>query len=160
DLLAPYRRALESAGLERPIAFAPVALSRAALRGGDSALGNAVTHAMRVVAQADVALINGTGIRDDIAAGVLTVQDACRVLPFDDRLVTVDVSGRALNDAVERVRAQSCARDRTSQVQLDGATLSLSCRGQGSAQFRVRGHPVDAGATFRVATASFLTGPG
>jgi 5'-nucleotidase len=160
DLLAPYRRAMESAGLERSIAFAPASLSRAAPRGGDSALGNAVTHAMRVVAQADVALINGTGIRDDIAAGVLTVEDAFRVLPFDDRLVTVDVSGRALNDAVERVRVQSCARDRTSQVQLDGATLALSCRGQGSAELRIGGHRVDVATTYRVAAASFLVGPG
>jgi 2',3'-cyclic-nucleotide 2'-phosphodiesterase (5'-nucleotidase family) len=160
DLLAPYRRAMESYGLERPVAFAPVPLSRAAPRGGDSALGNAVTHAMRVAAQADMALLNGTGIRDDVAAGVLTVEDAFRVLPFDDRLVAVDVSGRALNDAVEQVRALSCMRDRTSQVQLDGGTLVLSCRGKGSAELRVRGRPVVTGATYRVATASFLIGPG
>jgi 5'-nucleotidase/UDP-sugar diphosphatase len=160
DLLAPYRQAMESAGLERPIAFAPAPLSRAAPRGGDSALGNAVTHAMRLASRADVALLNSTGIRDDVAAGVLTVEDVFRVLPFDDRLVTVDVSGRGLNDAIERVRASSCARDRVSQVQLDGAALALSCRGRGSAELQVHGHPVDASATYRVATASFLTGPG
>ncbi len=160
DLLAPYRRAMERAGLERPIAFAPAPIERAAPRGGDSALGNAVTHAMRVATHADVALLNGTGIRDDVAAGVLTVEDAFRVLPFDDRLVSLDVSGRLLNDAVEQIRLLSCKRDRTSQVQLDGATLVLSCRARGSAELRVHGHPVDTSAMYRVATASFLTEPG
>lgn len=160
ELLEPYRRAMDQAGLSRPVAFAPKAISRTAPRGGDSALGNAVTQAMRAVASADVALLNGTGIRDDLPAGVLTTEDVFRVLPFDDRLIVVEVTGRALRDAFERIRVDSCARDRTSQVQLDGATLSLSCGSHAAADLRVGGHPLELETTYRVATASFLTASG
>ncbi|HVW26443.1 MAG TPA: bifunctional UDP-sugar hydrolase/5'-nucleotidase [Polyangiaceae bacterium] len=160
ELLEPYRRAMDRAGLSRPIAFAPRAISRTAPRGGDSALGNAVTQAMRTVTSADVALLNTTGIRDDLPAGVLTTEDVFRVLPFDDRLVVVEVTGRALRDAFERIRVDSCARDRTSQVQLDGATLSLACGSHAAADLRVGGHPLELGTTYRVATVSFLTASG
>jgi 5'-nucleotidase len=160
ELLEPYRRAMDAAGLEQPLAVAPSAVSRSAVGGGDSPLGNFVTRAMRVAAGADLALINTTGIRDDLAEGELTMEDVFRVLPFDDRLVTVTVSGNELLGAIEQIRSASCARDRVSQVQLDGGTLVLGCDGRGSSTLHVAGRPVDASRSYRVATVSFLTGAG
>ncbi len=159
-LLEPYRRAMATAGLGRPIAFAPRGVSRAAVRGGDSALGDFVTHALRVTAGAELALINTTGIRDDLPAGELTVEDVFRVLPFDDRLVRVHVSGRQLLDVVEHIRSDSCGRGRTTQAEVDGGTFVLGCGGAGSAEVRVAGHPVNMSGAYAVATASFLTGAG
>src|SRR6185436_4914683 len=61
DLLEPYRAALMEAGVDRPIAYAPDGASRAALAGGDSALGNLVARALRTRAGADLAIMNTTG---------------------------------------------------------------------------------------------------
>jgi 2',3'-cyclic-nucleotide 2'-phosphodiesterase (5'-nucleotidase family) len=151
---------MTSAGLDQRVAYAPRAVTRAAVRGGDSALGNLVARAMRVATGADLAVINTTGIRDDLPAGELTVEDVFRVLPFDDRLVTERIKGAALLDAVERIRSASCDRDGESQAQIDGATLRLGCaRGQES-EVRVGGRAVDPGATYLIATVSFLTQAG
>jgi len=112
---------------------------------------------MRVATGADVAVINTTGIRDDLPAGELTLADVFRVLPFEDRLVTERITGAALLEAVERIRTASCDRDGESQAQIDGALLHLGCaKGQGS-DVRVGGRPVDPGATYLIAAVSFLT---
>jgi 5'-nucleotidase len=159
EMLEPYRRAMERAGLDRPIAFAPEAVSRSAPGGRDSPLGNLVTRAMRLGAGAELAVINSTGIRDDLPAGELLVEDVFRVLPFDDELVTMGIPGRALLAAFGQVRQASCERGRVSQAQIDGGTLRFGCGGK-PLELEVAGHPVDPTKMYRVATVSFLTEPG
>jgi 5'-nucleotidase/UDP-sugar diphosphatase len=159
ELLEPYRRAMERAGLGRPIAFAPNGVSRSAAGGRDSPLGNLVANAMRWAAGAELAVINSTGIRDDLPAGELAVEDVFRVLPFEDELVTIDATGKALLAAFGEIRQASCERGRVSQAQIAGATVRFGCDGQ-APELTIAGRGVDPGRTYRVATASFLTEKG
>jgi 5'-nucleotidase len=158
ELLEPYRRALTGAGLDRPIAFAVAGVSRGAARGGDSPLGNLVAAAMRQRGEADLAIINTTGIRDDLPAGEVTLSDVFDVLPFEDQLVTLEMPGAALGRALGAVAEASCLRDRQSQIQVDGATLAFGC--PRAVDAAIGGRPLDERATYRVATASFLAEPG
>jgi 5'-nucleotidase/UDP-sugar diphosphatase len=159
ELLEPYRRAMERAGLDRSIAFAPQAVSRSAPGGRDSPLGNLVARVMRLATGADLAVINSTGIRDDLPAGKLAVEDVFRILPFEDELVSLSVEGRDLLTAFGEIRRASCDRGRVSQAQIDGGTLRLGC-GDETLQLEINGHPVDAGSAYRVATVSFLAEAG
>ena len=159
ELLEPYRRAMERAGLDRPIAFAPQAVSRSAPGGRDSPLGNLVTRVMRLATGADLAVINSTGIRDDLPAGKLAVEDVFRILPFDDELVSLSVDGRDLLAAFGEIRRASCDRDRVSQAQIDGGTLRAGCDDE-PFELEIDGHAVDTGRAYRVATVSFLTEAG
>lgn len=65
-------------------------------RDGESPLGNLVSDAAREATQADVAFVNAGGIRAPIDAGTITYGDVFRVLPFDNALVTLNVSGQEL----------------------------------------------------------------
>jgi 2',3'-cyclic-nucleotide 2'-phosphodiesterase (5'-nucleotidase family) len=159
-LLSPYHDALVRAGFEQPFAFAPDTVSRTADSGGDSALGNFVTAALRQSAGADVAFVNTTGIRADVPKGTVTLDDLYRVLPFDDEVVTLEATGKDLARAVASVAKSTCSRNGDSQVQLDGGTLVFDCRGQGTATLAIFAEPIAVDRLYRVVTTSFLTDSG
>jgi 2',3'-cyclic-nucleotide 2'-phosphodiesterase (5'-nucleotidase family) len=114
---------------------------------------------MRLATGADLAVINSTGIRDDLPEGKLVVEDVFRILPFDDELVTLTVEGRDLLTAFAEIRRASCDRGSVSQGQLDGGTLRVGC-GDEAPELAIDGHAVDPGRAYRVATVSFLTEAG
>ncbi|HTK32902.1 MAG TPA: 5'-nucleotidase C-terminal domain-containing protein [Candidatus Saccharimonadaceae bacterium] len=79
--------------------LAAVPLGRAArrlTRGGDSTIGYLVTDAMRAAVGADVALQNSGGLRADLAEGEITRGAVYEVMPFDNTIVTVDLTGAQL----------------------------------------------------------------
>jgi 2',3'-cyclic-nucleotide 2'-phosphodiesterase (5'-nucleotidase family) len=71
-------------------------------RSGDEyGLGRLIADAQRNIAKTDVAMVNNGGIRADLGAGVATYGDLFRVEPFQNRLLRVVVSGKALRAALE-----------------------------------------------------------
>jgi 5'-nucleotidase len=79
----------------------------------ESALGNLLADSMRAVAKADVALLNPGGIRGDLKAGQLTYGGLYEVLPFDNAVSTVSMSGIQLEALM---RAAFAARKGVFQV--------------------------------------------
>ena len=78
---------------------------RAAVRTQETAFGNLLADAMRGTLEADVALMNGGGIRGDKvypAATRLTRKDILSELPFGNRTVKLALSGKALLAALEQ----------------------------------------------------------
>src|SRR6056297_318942 len=75
--------------------------SREFVRTGETNLGNLITDAMVDFTGADLALTNGGGIRASIEAGEITVGDVITVLPFGNYVVTIDVTGAELLEALE-----------------------------------------------------------
>jgi 5'-nucleotidase / UDP-sugar diphosphatase len=77
---------------------------RNTVRTGEAAIGNLIADAMRDVMKADVALMNGGGIRADkeYAAGSdITRKDILSELPFGNVTILVEVSGKQLREALE-----------------------------------------------------------
>jgi 2',3'-cyclic-nucleotide 2'-phosphodiesterase/3'-nucleotidase len=88
-----------------PIASAPLGRSAQALRrnrSGESGVGDLVTDAMRAAAQADIALQNAGGLRADLPEGVITRGTVYEVMPFDNLIVTLDLTGAELLRALEQ----------------------------------------------------------
>ena len=86
------------------IAAEPVGRSAARLtrqRGGESALGNLVTDAMRAAVGADIALQNSGGLRADLPEGVVTRGGVYEVMPFDNTIVTLDLTGADVARVIE-----------------------------------------------------------
>lgn len=78
--------------------------SRNSLRSGENGLANLFADILREFYQADCALINGGGIRGNRfypAGTTLTRGDLHREIPFNNRVVNIEVSGRQLWDAIE-----------------------------------------------------------
>ena len=77
-------------------------------RGGESTVGNLVADAMRAAVGADVAFQNSGGLRADLAEGVVTRGSIYEVMPFDNTIVTLELTGaevmRALEDGLRSGR--------------------------------------------------------
>jgi 5'-nucleotidase / UDP-sugar diphosphatase len=103
--VAVYERELNR-DMDVPLGTTAVALDSRTetVRAREAAIGNIIADAMRAAARADVAIMNGGGIRGGklYAAGTpMTRRDVLAELPFGNRVVTLDVNGRALKAAIE-----------------------------------------------------------
>jgi 5'-nucleotidase len=66
------------------------------VRTHESPLGNLVADAVRAKAKTEMALVNAGGIRAEIDSGPITYESVFRVLPFDNSIMILDVTGRQL----------------------------------------------------------------
>lgn len=75
--------------------------ARGQVRTTETNLSRIITTAMLAETDADIALTNGGGIRASIDAGPITVGEVQTVLPFGNYIVTVNLSGKEVRQAVE-----------------------------------------------------------
>lgn len=68
---------------------------------GESAMGNLVCDAMLWRLNGDIAITNKGGVRTDLPGGNITPQDVFNVLPFDNTLGAVEVSGKFIKEMIE-----------------------------------------------------------
>jgi 2',3'-cyclic-nucleotide 2'-phosphodiesterase (5'-nucleotidase family) len=133
----------------------------ATVRTGEAAIGNLIADAMRITLGADAAIMNGGGIR----AGkiyppgtTITRRDVLAELPFNNRVVRVEISGTGLKQALENGLAQMPdAGGRFPQV--SGITMDADIRrppGDRITALRVAGAPLDEARTYKVATVDFI----
>lgn len=81
-----------------------------------SVLGQWVTDTMRRQAKADIAFENGGGLRAGIPAGTITMGTLYQVVPFDNTLVTVELTGQQ----VVEVLAHGIYNKQIGMVQFSG----------------------------------------
>lgn len=91
------------------IGDAAVALHR---RRPESTVGNLICDAMRADVGADIAMQNPGGMRADLDAGPVTRGDVYAMMPFDNTIVVLELTGELVKLALE----QSLAGDRITQV--------------------------------------------
>lgn len=72
-----------------------------AVRNRETNLGDLCADAYRVVSGADIALVNGGGIRADIKAGNITYGAIIAVHPYGNALCVVEATGQEIIDALE-----------------------------------------------------------
>ncbi len=125
--------------------------------GGSTPAGSYVAGLIRAASDADVGLTNKGGLRSTLVPGAITRRDVFELLPFDNSVVTFELSGTQLR----RVLAQSLEQRRR-PLEIDGATYTYRIE-DGTRQLRdvlVGGRPLDLERNYRVATNSFLAGGG
>jgi 5'-nucleotidase/UDP-sugar diphosphatase len=108
-----------------PIANAPLCRNARRLgrdRGGESSLGSLVADAMRAEVKADVAMQNSGGLRADLPEGEVTRGSIYEVMPFDNTLVTMELSGAELRTIIE----EGLAHGRVPQVSGLRITFDMS----------------------------------
>jgi len=88
---------------------AGVALHR---RRPEATIGDLITDAMRADVHADFAFQNPGGMRADLDAGPITRGEIYAVMPFDNTIVTMELTGAQVKQALE----QSLRGDRVTQV--------------------------------------------
>ena len=71
------------------------------IRNAETNLGNFSADALRAVLKADIAIMNGGGIRADIAKGDITYDDILTVYPYGNMGCVIEVTGQQIKDALE-----------------------------------------------------------
>ena len=123
--------------------------------------GNLITDLMRARSGADLAVHNRGGTRATLQAGVCTRRDLFMVLPFDNHIETLEMSGE---DVVELFR-RSIEDERKRSLEFSGVTVEVT-RVEGKpklVQVRLGGEAgpvIQAGDRLRLATNSFLAAGG
>jgi 5'-nucleotidase len=143
---------------EAPLGIAletPVARNRDGL---ESPLGNLFADALRAaVPGADAAIgmsARRGGLRDDLPAGALTRGPLYDAFPFDNRVVTLALTGAQLREAL----AREATRGRRGIPSVSGVRVRLTCVGERPEVQIVRpsGAPIDPAETLIVATTDFF----
>jgi len=159
SLVAPYRARVRE--LDVVIGKLEGELKKGGVGAGS--LGNFVTDGIRTVAKSklgqpvDLAITNGGGLRKNaISPGELRVLDIFELLPFENKLITLELTGDQLFQALQIVArgrdAQSGARIKfrsndEKKTELVSATL-VGADG--------KERPIDPSATYRVVTIDYL----
>jgi 2',3'-cyclic-nucleotide 2'-phosphodiesterase (5'-nucleotidase family) len=149
--------------LDEPIATTAVELDArtASVRSRETAFGNLVADAIRASAGADIAIVNGGGIRANKvypAGSTLTARDVGAALPFGNKTVVTELAGADVKAAIENgLKYLGTPAGRFPQV--SGLVVEAERsrpEGRRIVSVTVGGAPLDEAKTYRVATVDFL----
>ncbi len=95
-----------------------------AVRSAETNLGDLCADAYRVMLDADVAFVNGGGVRADIPAGDITYEQIINVHPFGNEACVVETTGQDILDALE-MGARVMPEENGGFLQVSGLTYTI-----------------------------------
>lgn len=158
NFIKPYRERINK-NLDSIISYAPETYSKS---DGElnTAIGNLMADAVysesnpifnkRTGKNIDFVLLNHGGIRSIISKGNVTIRTAFEVMPFENSVVVVELKGDQLIEMMNYLSKAKRAHPISKQLQI---TLNKDSEVQSSS---VNGQPIDANATYYVATNDYL----
>ncbi|HEX9919364.1 MAG TPA: bifunctional UDP-sugar hydrolase/5'-nucleotidase [Pyrinomonadaceae bacterium] len=166
-VIAEYEKKL-SAELDLPVGRTTVELDarQETNRSRETNLGSFIADAYRKYAGADVALLNGGSIRSNTTygPGALTKRDVLSILPFENPIVKVRVTGATLRAALEhgvsRIREE---KEAGLFPQVSGLRFTYDGRrapGSRVTSITVGDAPLDAAKTYTLAVNTYVLGGG
>ncbi|XXF75822.1 bifunctional UDP-sugar hydrolase/5'-nucleotidase [Myxococcaceae bacterium GXIMD 01537] len=130
-LLQPYILGMDyNLNLSSIFAYAPRDVSRRNnSTGGDSPLGNIAADSMRKRrrVEAEMAVTNSLGIRDNLYAGVVSQESMFNVFPFENTINIMYLSGVEVQEMLDFVAERSSERGCVSQAQVSGVRFTMDC---------------------------------
>jgi 2',3'-cyclic-nucleotide 2'-phosphodiesterase (5'-nucleotidase family) len=138
---------------------------QATSRSRETNLGDFIADAYRTRLGADVALLNGGGIRSNTTypVGPLTRKDVLSVLPFSDPSVKLEVSGKMLKEALENGVSRLEEKEAGRFPQVSGLRFQYDGRkptGSRVVNVIINGQPLNGNKLYSLATSSYLQGGG
>jgi 2',3'-cyclic-nucleotide 2'-phosphodiesterase (5'-nucleotidase family) len=124
----------------------------------ESNIGNLVSDAIREATGADIAFESSGGIRTDLPRGKITREQVYGLLPFDDIVITMDLSGKQILEILE----QSATLEK-GMLQVSGITVVYDVTkypGSRVVKVSVGNKPLEPKTTYRVAVNDFLAAGG
>ncbi|WP_229106850.1 choice-of-anchor I family protein [Paenibacillus sp. 1001270B_150601_E10] len=168
-LLDPYKQELQEM-MNEVVGVSSIVLDgeRKNVRSKETNLGNLIADGMLAKAkelkQADIALMNGGGIRASIDQGDMTMGELRTVMPFGNTLFVLDVTGKQLKEGLENGISGAKLADLPGKFpQVAGMTFKWDPNqpvGERVYDIQIKKGssyvPLDPAATYRMATNSFV----
>ena len=143
------------------------------VRRAETNLGDLCADAYRFQSGADIAFVNGGGVRTNIAAGKITLDDILLVHPFGNAMCVIEVTGQQILDALEW-GARKVPGENGGFLQVSGLSYEIHsylpdpcqvdentmCAGfEGERRVKnvlVGGEPIDPAATYTLASHDYM----
>jgi 5'-nucleotidase len=132
------------------------------VRTQETNMGDFIADVFRQATGSDVALVNGGSIRADavIAPGVLTKRDVLSTLPYNNRVVKIQLTGAVLREALEHGVASLGVEAQPGRFpQVSGIRYAFDTGrppGKRITSITINGKPLDDGKTYTLATTSYV----
>ncbi|HWT77101.1 MAG TPA: bifunctional UDP-sugar hydrolase/5'-nucleotidase [Mobilitalea sp.] len=126
-----------------------VTTNKRAVRNAETNLGDFCADALRIVLDADVAIMNGGGIRANIAKGNVTYNDLLSVFPWSNMGCVVEATGQQIKDALE-MGAKNYPAESGGFLQVSGITYEINSKVPSSVKVDDKGMFVSVGGEYRV----------
>ncbi len=140
----------------RIVGESAVSLTRSFI--GESNIGDAICDAIRESTSAQIAFQNSGGIRSDIPTGQITLEQVFIALPFDNQLISMDLTGRQIADVLEENAAGQFG-----MLQVSGLNIKVNVKAPAGHRIKeifVAGRKIEPGKYYRVAVNDFLAAGG
>ena len=143
------------------------------VRRAETNLGDLCADAYRIQSGADIAFVNGGGIRVSINAGKITLNDILKVHPFGNAMCVIEVTGQQILDALEW-GARAIPGENGGFLQVSGLSYEIHsyiespCKSDENSMFAgiegerrvqnvlVDGKPIDPEATYTLASHDYM----
>ena len=119
------------------------------VRNGETNVGNLCADAYRGVLDADVALLNGGGLRSFIEPGDITYREAMAVMPYGNMICKAKVTGQQILDMLE-IGAMSYPNENGSFANVSGMRYSIDPNVESTVRFDDKGRFVEVSGARRV----------
>lgn len=174
-MMEPYLLGLNrDLDLSRVIAYAPRLIPRRGnSNSGDSPLANLLTEAMRARrrVEAEFSITNTLGIRDNIYPGPITLETMFNIMPFENTVTVMYLSGRDVQDLFDFVTFRSASRGCQPQAQIAGVRFTQNCARvlenertgetiHAAEDILINGAPIDPNGTYKMATNNYVAAGG
>ena len=156
--------------LAEPVGMTGVVLDALSLsnRTKETNIGNFIADSYKNATGADIGFVNGGSIRADLTynPGTLTKRDVLSILPFNNPVVKVEITGKMLKEILEHGVARSGAGEDGEPgrfPQVSGVSFKFDTTktvGNRVSEIKVGGKPVEDNKKYTLATSDFLVSRG
>jgi len=161
-VLAKYKELLDQLEVRVGATGVPLDALSQSVRTKETDIGNFIADAYRKAVDADIGFVNGGSIRADLSynPGPLTKRDVLSMLPFNNPIVKVEVTGKTLMEILEHSVARSREDSEPGRFpQVSGLKFIFDASklpGQRVLEAYVGGKRVTDDAIYTLATSDFL----
>lgn len=161
-----YKDLLEK--LSEPVGRTAVTLDALSIsnRKMETNIGNFIADSYRKAVDADIGFVNGGSIRADLTynPGVLTKRDVLSILPFNNPVIKIEITGKTLMEVLEHGVARSAEDNEPGRFpQVSGMQFTFDASkpaGSRVVEVFVGGKRLVEGAKYTLATSDFLVSRG
>jgi 5'-nucleotidase/UDP-sugar diphosphatase len=128
------------------------------VRRRETNFGDLIADIIRHISRADVAIVNGGGIRTSIRKGEIRVKDIYTALPFDNYIVAIRLAGKQIREALEH-GVSTVEEEEGRFPQVSGLTFTYSRSGKRGSRIKeifIAGKAINPLQDYTVATNDFL----